>query len=69
MARGAQPPVRLPDRAIEALSAGDKSAAAYLFKRSLEAALHGGECYLAYVGDVICGVAAWVAPSTDWRFQ
>ena len=58
----------LADRALEALSGGSKSSAALLFQRSVEAALHNGECYLAYYGDVICGVAAWLAPGSEWRF-
>ena len=50
------------------MSAGDKAGTALLFRRSLEASLRDGECYLAYSGDVICGVAAWLAPGSDWKF-
>ena len=57
------------DRALEALSAGNKSNAALLFQRSIEAALRDGECYLAYFGEAICGVAVWLAPGSEWRFQ
>lgn len=57
------------DGAIEALTAGLKSAAVVLFRRSVEEALRRGEVYVAFDGPDACGVAAWLSPRTDWRFQ
>ena len=60
-----RPSGAVSDCAVEALSAGDKASTALLFHRSLEASLRDGECYLVYSCDVICGVAAWLAPGSD----
>lgn len=60
---------RPADRSLEALTAGLKSAEALLFRRSIDEALRGGACYVAYDGRDVCGVAVWLSPRSDWRFQ
>ncbi|KIP03293.1 hypothetical protein PHLGIDRAFT_121736 [Phlebiopsis gigantea 11061_1 CR5-6] len=57
------------DGAIEALTAGRKSAEVALFRRSVEEALRRGECYVAFDGAQACGVAVWLSPRADWRFH
>ncbi|EKM56650.1 uncharacterized protein PHACADRAFT_194242 [Phanerochaete carnosa HHB-10118-sp] len=55
------------DHTIETLTAGLKSAESLMFRRSIEEALKGGECHIAYDGRDACGVAVWLSPRSDWR--
>ena len=58
-----------PDRTVEALTGGQKSAEVFLFRRSIHEALRAGECCVALHGTDACGVAVWLSPRSDWRFQ